>query len=101
MNKIFSTIAVATALLAGYSTYNAQNDAKLSDIALNNVEALANGSDVALDCGNVTFIPNKTLKSSLCMLGFTGTHLVCKPEDKVCCDPSKQTDCKPLVSVDI
>lgn len=101
MKKIFSTIAVATALFTGYNSYNAQNETKLSDIALNNVEALANGPDVTLDCGNVTFIPNKTLKSALCMLGLTGTHLVCKPEDKVCCDPSKQTDCKPLVSVDI
>lgn len=41
MKKIFSTIAVASALFAGYTTYNAQHNTELTDIALANVEALA------------------------------------------------------------
>lgn len=47
MKKIFYTMAVAATLFAGYSAYNTQNSNELSDIALANVEALANneGSD--------------------------------------------------------
>lgn len=56
MKKIFSIMAVATALFAGYSTYNVQQNAKLTDIAWANVEALATGADATnsthiLDCG--------------------------------------------------
>ena len=45
MKKIFSTIAVATALLTGYSAYNAQNKTTITEMTLANVEALANGGD--------------------------------------------------------
>lgn len=41
MKKIFSTVAIAAALFAGYSAYNTQNNNELTDIALANVEALA------------------------------------------------------------
>lgn len=41
MKKIFSTMAVAVGLFAGYTTYNAQQNTELTDIALANVEALA------------------------------------------------------------
>lgn len=41
MKKIFYTMAIAAALFAGYSAYNAQNSNELTDIALANVEALA------------------------------------------------------------
>ncbi len=45
--------------------------------------------------GNPTYIPDETLRSHACTIGgITGTHLVCDDEKKVCCDPSKQTDCK-------
>ena len=49
MKKIFSTVAIAAALFAGYSAYNEQNSNELSDVALANVEALA-GSNEGLDC---------------------------------------------------
>ena len=46
MKKIFSTMAVAAALFAGYSAYSGQNSNELSDVALANVEALAQSGDV-------------------------------------------------------
>lgn len=49
-------MAIATALLAGYSAYNAQNSNELSDIALANVEALAAGDESnSYDCNLSTF----------------------------------------------
>lgn len=45
MKKIFSTMAVAAALFAGYSAYSGQNSNELSDVALANVEALADGNE--------------------------------------------------------
>lgn len=45
MKKLFSIVAVAAALFAGYSGYSGQNSNELADVALANVEALANGSD--------------------------------------------------------
>lgn len=59
-----------------------------------NIEALASGEE--LGCGgNPTFIKDNTLKSTLCPpLWLGGTHLKCKSETNVCCDPSKQTDCE-------
>ena len=40
-------------------------------------------------------IKDNTLKSTLCPpLWLGGTHLKCKSETNVCCDPSKQTDCE-------
>ena len=46
MKKLFSTMAVAAALFVGYSTYSGQNSNELSDVALANVEALAQSGDV-------------------------------------------------------
>lgn len=45
MKKIFSTMAVAAALFAGYNTYNTQHNTGLTDIALANVEALATDNE--------------------------------------------------------
>ena len=45
MKKLFGTMAVAAALFAGYSAYEAQNSVILNDVALANVEALANGTE--------------------------------------------------------
>lgn len=45
MKKLFGTMAVAAALFAGYSAYETQNRNELSDVALANVEALANNSE--------------------------------------------------------
>ena len=55
MKKLFSIIAVAVGLFAGYSTYNKLQNTKLTGIALANLEALANDVDDAddiemLDC---------------------------------------------------
>lgn len=47
MKKFFGTMAVAAALFAGYSAYEAQNRNELSDVALANVEALANSPEGA------------------------------------------------------
>lgn len=44
MKKLFGTMAVAAALFAGYSAYEAQNSVILNDVAFANVEALANNS---------------------------------------------------------
>jgi hypothetical protein len=41
MKKIFSIMTVAAALFTGYSTYKGQHSYELNDIALANVEALA------------------------------------------------------------
>lgn len=40
---ISAAFVVAIALTAGYNVYNSQNKEALSDLALDNVEALANG----------------------------------------------------------
>lgn len=40
---ISAAFVVAIALTAGYNVYNSQNKVALSDLALDNVEALANG----------------------------------------------------------
>lgn len=41
MKKIFSTVAIAVALFAGYYAYNEQNKSEITGMALANVEALA------------------------------------------------------------
>ncbi len=41
MKKIFSTVAIAAALFAGYYAYDVKNNNELINIALINVEALA------------------------------------------------------------
>lgn len=38
MKKLFSTMAVAAALFAGYSAYNGQNSNELTDVALANMK---------------------------------------------------------------
>lgn len=48
MKKLFGTMAVAAALFAGYSAYEAQNSVRLNDVALANVEALAQSGDAVL-----------------------------------------------------
>lgn len=52
--KIIKTLFVATfALVAGYGVYSTQQKAEMSDLAMANVEALAqNEGDGMLDCPN-------------------------------------------------
>lgn len=54
--KIFYAIAIAAALLTGYSAYNAHNQQELSDVLLANVEALADNTEESDQ--NVTTCPN-------------------------------------------
>ena len=43
--KTFYAVAIAVALLSGYSAYNSHSKSKLSDVMLANVEALADGPE--------------------------------------------------------
>ena len=98
MKKIFYTMAVAAALFTGYSAYNTQKNNEFTDIALANVEALANPEGEEMKCDNSTYIRNEALRTAYCApLGLGGTHLKCKSENNCCCDPSKQTDCKGIL----
>ncbi len=90
----FAFVAAIVAVV-GYNVYKSQSVMNgMSEFALANVEALASVENTT-DCGNVTFIPNEALRSAACWNG--GTHLKCKNEDGVCCEPSKQTDCDGLI----
>lgn len=57
MKKIFSTLAVAAALFAGYNTYTTQNKNVVVGVALANVEALATGDELK---GKICFYKGKT-----------------------------------------
>ena len=49
--KVLGVIAVvAVAAIAGYNVYTSQNDVKLSDLVLSNVEALANAKEGGNEC---------------------------------------------------
>lgn len=77
------------------------NELKSSHLSLSvlasNLNAYAQDTEAGiLGCGgNVTFVKDKTLKYRICPNG--GTHLTCRNESNVCCDPSKQTDCKGIL----
>lgn len=51
MNKniVKATFVVAIAIIAGYNVYTSQQKVEMSDLAMSNVEALANGES---DCHN-------------------------------------------------
>lgn len=66
-----------------------------ADLLLQDVEALADGEDDKTKCSNETFIPDEALRPATCWNG--GTHKKCKDEKEVCCDPSQQTDCDPIL----
>lgn len=96
--KRFINLAFVAAIAAvsGYNVYKSQSVMNgMSDFALANVEALANDDESSVDCGNVTFIPDEALRTAQCWNG--GTHLKCKTQTGVCCNPSAQTDCKGLI----
>ena len=100
-NIVKVALVAVVGLIAGINVFNAQKTDVLSDIALANVEALADVEDTGGEygCGgNPTFIRNKTLKTTFCPpLWLGGSHLKCKSEDNVCCNPSEQTDCKSIL----
>ena len=94
MKKIVVLFALFLILGANIYWDCIDSTGNLSELQLANIEALASGEE--LGCGgNPTFIKDNTLKSTLCPpLWLGGTHLKCKSETNVCCDPSKQTDCE-------
>lgn len=51
MKKLSTAIFIVSVLIAGYNQYNAGNKYKLTDVALANVEALANDDDAATKSG--------------------------------------------------
>lgn len=52
--KLIAPLFVAAvAIVAGINVYNAQKDVELSDIGMENVEALANGEDTGFNCNNL------------------------------------------------
>lgn len=55
--KLFCVFAVVSfAVVAGYNVYSAQSDAKLSDLAMSNVEALAGGEGSGgIGCGYAAY----------------------------------------------
>lgn len=84
MKKTFFAIAVVASMFVGYTTFEKQNNNKLSDIALANVEALAEMlEEVVITCGleegdcwikggNMCFEGEYT-KFDCIFLGYTGT----------------------------
>lgn len=90
-------IAVSAMMFLSFSKAD-ELQCKSADFLLSDVEALsASESSGGLDCGNVTFIPNEALRTKACLNG--GTRLACKQERNVCCDPSKQTTCSPIIEI--
>lgn len=67
-NIVKVAFVAAFALMAGYGIYSTQNEAKLSDLALDNVEALASGES-----------------------GETGTLYGNSAGDRYCCCPGTRT----------
>ena len=67
---MFSTVAIATALFAGYSAYNEQNNNELSDVALANVEALAieEATSKEYDCYSILEGEGTSIACSTCQL---------------------------------
>lgn len=98
-NQKMVLVAVVV-LVSGINVYNSHKSESLSDMALANVEALADDEGTQeYGCGgNPTFLKDQTLKSTLCPpLWLGGSHLKCKSETGVCCDPSEQTDCDSIL----
>lgn len=109
MKKIFSTLAVAAALFAGYSAYNTKNETRLTDVALANVEALANYID-KLDCQYVRddkgiCTINVGTKGKIKL--FNGTILSADAEGnisfdgKVICSSGGSSACRPIECIDL
>lgn len=54
--KIFiATIAIVVVIAAGYNVYTSQNDVNLSDLSLDNIEALASGESGNFGCGRAAY----------------------------------------------
>lgn len=103
-------VAVAAIGIATANVLNVRQSKKEVSLRLANIMALSDengnesgggtgdGESGEWGCGgNPTYIPNETLRTHSCTIGgLTGTHLVCESHEKVCCDPSRQTDCEKI-----
>ena len=52
-NIIKSSLALAVAIAAGYITYSSQTETQLSEVALENIEAIASGESRKVVCANI------------------------------------------------
>jgi hypothetical protein len=95
---LIAMVVLGIATLATINVVLNKNAPIASNLTLQNLEASTqesgeSGGSTTWGCGgNVTYVPHKTLKSRVC-IAFWRTHLSCKKQDNVCCDPAKQTDC--------
>lgn len=106
----FALVAISAIGIAAVNVLNSGQDKSENTLRLANIIALSeendgegegggDGESGEWGCnGNPTLIPYETLRPKACQIwGANGTLLICTEETKkVCCDPSKQTDCKPL-----
>ena len=104
--KVFYVLAmVAIVAVASVNVLNLRTSTSTGNLYLANLMALSDdneggGGETEWGCGgNVTFRKDMTLKSWPCLNG--GTHLICKKETGVCCDPSKQTDCDGILGFEL
>ena len=84
MKKLFGTMAFAAALFAGYSAYEAQNSVNLNDVALANVEALAEvESDESTYCTGFYYVCRSQYDSFMAELERNCDHhnITIKKED--------------------
>ena len=64
MKTVFKTIFVAAlALLAGYGVYASQQEVDMSDLAMANIEALANGESDIKECVGCVVTSNNLCKT--------------------------------------
>ena len=109
MKKNYFGVIVALVTVASVNVLSLNVKENVSNLRLANIIALSddkeNGSGGDKESsqewgcgGNPTFIPYETLRSAKCQIwGANGTRLLCQDEEKkVCCDPSKQTNCTPI-----
>lgn len=100
----FMLVGVVAMGIATFNVLNMQKDKSENNLRLANIIALSDepgesGGSSEWGCGgNPTYIPYETLRPHNCQIwGANGTQLICqKIEQKVCCDPSKQTTCSPI-----
>lgn len=107
MKKFFYSLSVVTVIaIATFNVLTLRSERDMSQLRLANIEALSDetgggtgsGESSEWGCGGVsTYIPNETLRDAKCQIwGLNGSRFICVTQDKVCCDPSKQTNCTPI-----
>lgn len=92
MKILKAVLVIAFISFVGYTYYSNKSDLSNLDVVLHQIESLARNEDEWGCAGNPTWVPNSYLGVATCWSG--ASHKKCKNRDKVCCDPSLQTDCK-------